>query len=58
MADLANGGVLDEDGEAPLSELQVILDGDNSEDQKAHASRIILVNASGKNEITAGLARR
>ena len=28
LADLANGGVLDEDGAAQISELQVILDGD------------------------------
>ena len=57
LADLANGGVLDEDGEARLSELQAILDGDYSEDQKAHAGCIILVNGSGKPEITAGLIR-
>jgi len=57
LADLANGGVLDEDGEARLSELQAILDGDYSEDQKAHAGCIILVNGSGKPEITAGLVR-
>ena len=35
LADLANGGVLDEGGEARLSELQAILDGDYSEGQKA-----------------------
>ena len=57
LADLANGGVLDEDGEARLSELQTILDGDFSEDQKAHAGCIILLNGSGKLEITAGLVR-
>ena len=57
LADLANGGVLDEDGEARLTELQTILDGEYSEDQKAHAGCIILVNGSGKLEITAGLVR-
>lgn len=57
LADLANGGVLDEDGEARLSELQVLLDGDYSEDQKAHAGCILLVNGSGKLEVTAGLVR-
>ncbi len=57
LADLANGGVLDEDGEARLSELQAILDGDYSGEQKAHAGCIILVNSSGKLEITAGLVR-
>ena len=48
MAELANGGDLDEDGEARLSELQTILDGDYSEDQKTNAGCIILVNGSGK----------
>lgn len=57
LADLANGGVLDEDGEAQLAELQAILDGDYSADQKAHAGCIILVNGSGNLEITAGLVR-
>ncbi len=57
LADLANGGVLDEDGEARLAELQAMLDGDYSEDQKAHAGCIILVNNSGKVEVTAGLVR-
>jgi len=57
LADLANGGVLDEDGEARLAELQAILDGDYSEDQKAHAGCILLVNGSGKVEVTAGLVR-
>lgn len=57
LADLANGGVLDEDGETRLSDLQAMLDGDYSEDQKAHAGCIILVNNSGKVEMTAGLVR-
>ena len=57
LADLANGGVLDEDGEARLAELQVLLDGGYSKDQKAHAGCIILVNGSGKIEITARLVR-
>lgn len=57
LADLANGGVLDEDGEARLSELQAILDGTYSEDQKTHAGCIILVNGSGTLEIIAGLVR-
>lgn len=57
LADLANGGVLDEDGEARLAELQAILDGDYSEDQKAHAGCLLLVNGSGEVEVTAGLVR-
>ncbi|MEL7181618.1 MAG: ParB/RepB/Spo0J family partition protein, partial [Pseudomonadota bacterium] len=57
LEELANGGVLDEDGETRLSELQAILDGDYSEDQKAHAGCIILVNGSGEIETTAGLVR-
>ncbi|MEJ8563546.1 ParB/RepB/Spo0J family partition protein [Yoonia sp. GPGPB17] len=57
LADLANGGVLDEEGQARLADLQAILDGEYSEDQKAHAGCILLVNASGKVEVTAGLVR-
>ena len=57
LADLANGGVLDDAGEARLAELQTALDGDYSEDQKTHAGCIILVNNSGQVEITAGLVR-
>jgi ParB family chromosome partitioning protein len=57
LADLANGGALDAVGEARLAELQAILDGDYSEDQKAHAGCIILVNSSGTLEMTAGLVR-
>ncbi len=57
LADLANGGVLDEDGEVRLSELQAILEGEFSEDQKAHSGCILLINGSGKIEITAGLVR-
>ncbi len=57
LADLANGGVLDADGEARLAALQAILDGEYSEDQKAHAGCILLVNNAGKVEVTAGLVR-
>ena len=57
LADLANGGVLDADGEARLSELQAILDGTYSENQKSHAGCIILVNGCGTLETTAGLVR-
>lgn len=57
LADLANCGALDHNGEARLAELQAILDGDYSEDQKAHAGCIILVNSSGSLEVTAGLVR-
>jgi len=57
LADLANNGVLDGEGETLLSELQAVLDGDYTEDQKAHAGCIILVNSSGALEVTAGLVR-
>ena len=57
MADLANGGVLDEDGEARLYELQAILNGEFSEGQKTHSGCITLVNGSGEIEIAAGLVR-
>ena len=57
LAELANGGVLDEGGAARLAALQAILDGEYSEDQKACAGCILLVNSSGKIEVTAGLVR-
>lgn len=57
LADLANSDVLDENGETRLAALQAILDGEYSEDQKARAGCIILVNGSGKLEMTAGLVR-
>lgn len=57
LAELANSDVLDENGETRLAALQAILDGEYSEEQKAHAGCIILVNGSGKLEVTAGLVR-
>jgi ParB family transcriptional regulator, chromosome partitioning protein len=57
LADLANGGALDEECATRLAELQAILDGNYSEVQKSHAGCIILVNNSGKLELTAGLVR-
>lgn len=42
---------------AGLSELQDILEGDYTENQKAHAGCILLVSNSGKIEMTAGLVR-
>ncbi|MEY8829737.1 ParB N-terminal domain-containing protein [Sedimentitalea sp. XS_ASV28] len=57
LADLANGGVLDAEGEARLAVLQAILDGEYSDDQKAHSGCILLVNNAGKGEVPAGLVR-
>lgn len=57
LAELANGGALDESGDARLAALQTILDGEYSENQKVNAGCIILVNGSGKLEVTAGLVR-
>lgn len=57
LAELSNGDVLDDEGATRLSELQDILEGDYTEDQKAHAGCILLVSNSGKIEVTAGLVR-
>ncbi|WP_288960241.1 ParB/RepB/Spo0J family partition protein [uncultured Sulfitobacter sp.] len=51
LAELAESDVLDEAGEAELSELQTILDGQFSEDQKSVAGAVIYVNNQGKVQI-------
>lgn len=58
LADLANGDVLDEDGEAELEALEAKLEGDFTDEQKAHAGAIVTVNQEGRISVTAGLVRK
>ena len=57
LADLAEGDVLNEAGQAELEKLQAILDGDFTEDQKAVAGCVVHVGQDGQLQITGGLVR-
>lgn len=58
LAELANGDVLDEAGEAELAELQAVLEGTYSVEQKAVAGVIFYVNQSGEVQTYEGLVRK
>ena len=57
LAELAEGDVLNEAGQAELENLQSILDGDFTEDQRALAGCVVHVGQSGELQITGGLIR-
>lgn len=57
LAELAEGDVLDDAGQARLDALQVILDGEYSDDQKKFAGAVVYVTNSGKLEVEHGLVR-
>lgn len=54
LAELAEGEVLDEEGQAELETLQAILDGDFTEEQKAFAGAYVYVSRDGKLEVSGG----
>ncbi len=58
LADLANGDVLDEAGEAELDALQEIIEGDYSDGQKALSGILVHVSHNGSVEIMRGLVRQ
>ena len=58
LEELTNCDVLDEDGQAELDDLQAVLDGAYSLEQKDHAGAIIYVNQSGELCFEAGLIRK
>lgn len=58
LAELANGDVLDEDGQAELAALQSVLDGGFSEEQKALAGIIVYVDSRGDLKTADGLVKR
>ena len=57
LAELANSDVLDEAGQAELDALQEIVDGDYTDEQKAHAGAVVYVNNEGEVSCMAGLVR-
>ncbi|WP_159087086.1 ParB/RepB/Spo0J family partition protein [Loktanella sp. Alg231-35] len=57
LAELAEGDVLNEAGQAELDGLQAVLDGDFTDAQKAIAGCVVYVGNGGKREITAGLIK-
>jgi ParB family transcriptional regulator, chromosome partitioning protein len=57
LAELAEGDVLNEAGEAELEKLQSVLDGDFTEEQKALAGCVIHVRQNGELQVTGGLIR-
>lgn len=57
LAELAEGDVLNEAGQAELDDLQAVLDGEFTEEQKAIAGCVVLVGNGGKLEVTAGLIK-
>lgn len=57
LADLAEGEVIDDAGQARLDALQAILDGEYSDDQKRFAGAVVYVTNSGKLEVEHGLVR-
>ncbi|MBQ4827578.1 ParB N-terminal domain-containing protein [Leisingera sp. HS039] len=58
LAELANGDILDEAGEAELAELQAVLEGTYSAEQKAVAGVIFYVNQTGELQTHEGLVRK
>lgn len=57
LAELANGDALDDVGETELAALQVIVDGDYTDEQKAHAGAFVLINHVGELEINGGFIK-
>ena len=57
LADLAEGDVLDEAGQAELDALQVVLDGDFTDAQKSIAGCVVHVGNNGQLEVTGGLIK-
>ncbi|MDO6758080.1 ParB/RepB/Spo0J family partition protein [Phaeobacter inhibens] len=57
LAELAEGEVLDEDGQAELADLQKIIDGEYTEAQKAHAGLFVYVNPQGVLERSGEMVR-
>lgn len=57
LAELAEGDVLNEPGQAELDSLQAVLDGEFTEAQKAIAGCMVHVGNDGTLEVTAGLIK-
>ncbi|MEO1139384.1 MAG: ParB/RepB/Spo0J family partition protein [Pseudomonadota bacterium] len=57
LAELAEGDVLTEEGQARLDVLQAVLDGEYSDDQKQFAGAVVYVDSRGKLDVEHGLVR-
>jgi len=57
LAELANGDVLDEDGQAELAALQAIIDGTYTDEQRAHAGLYIYVDGQGNQCLSGALVK-
>ena len=57
LAELAEGDVLEDEGQAKLAALQLILDGTFTDEQKAHAGVVAYVDRSGAVQYETGLIR-
>lgn len=57
LAELANGDVLDEAGEAELAALQAIIDGEYTDEQRAHAGLYVYVDGNGMQQISGALVK-
>jgi ParB family chromosome partitioning protein len=57
LAELAEGDALDDEGQAKLAALQIVLDGTFTAAQKAHAGVLIYVDRSGVVQCETGLIR-
>ena len=58
LAELAQSEAIDEAGEVRLAELQTILDGEYSDDQKAHAGCYVYVDRDGVLSIEGGMVKK
>ncbi len=58
LEELANGEVLDDAGQAELSALQGIIDGDYSDEQKRYSGIMVHVSHHGTISVTRGLVRQ
>ena len=54
LAELAEGEVLDEEGQAELETLQAILDGEFTEEQKVFAGAYVYVGRDGQVQVSGG----
>lgn len=55
LAELSNGGVLDEEGESELDGLQIILDGVYTTEQRANSGVMLYVDYYGDVKVTEGI---
>jgi ParB family transcriptional regulator, chromosome partitioning protein len=57
LAELANSDVLDAAGEAELAALQAIIDGEYTDEQRAHAGLYVYVDGNGVQQVSGALVK-